>query len=244
MFPSTKWAPTQIQYFPPSRQTGLEEISEVWAQCFSKMFFLNISLACRRDIILCWYILQTECHDYDSWGLSSRSFLRTFTLGCRAWSLDSSVLQICWFSSAELQLPFKRQQQQRAERAHSQGRIKPVRARVDAVQIRVSSHAARSGRRHIPQAPCSVDCCLADCNHSESSLYLQHVSWERGRERMSVKQSSVTSEGTRTPRWQNTGPVNRGARLCGAKQELLYAQSWTSCISNVGSDFWAFCIVQ
>ncbi len=175
---SAKWAQTQIQYFLSSQQTGQEEMSEAWAQLFLEILLLNISLAFWRDIIHCTWS-KIECHDYDNRGLSSRSFLGTFTLGCWAWSLESSVLQICWFSSAGLQLPFKRQQQERAERTYSQGWIKGAWAGVDAVQIRASSHAVWSGRQWIPQVHCTVDCCLADSNHSELSLYLQHVRAER-----------------------------------------------------------------
>lgn len=124
-------------------------------------------------------------------GLSSTCFLGTFTLGCWAWNLDSSVLQICWFSSVGLQLSFKRQQREGAERTYSQGWIKWAWAGLDVVQIRASSHAVWSGRQRILQVHCTVGCCLADSNHSELSLCLQLV---RAELKGGQRESSVTSQ--------------------------------------------------
>lgn len=115
---NTKCSQTQIQYFPSSQQTEQEEISEVWDQLFLEILLFNIAFACWRDIIHHWNILysmwsRVECHGYGNRASVAGVSLGTFTLGCWAWSLESSVLQICWLSNVGLQLPFKRQQLER-----------------------------------------------------------------------------------------------------------------------------------
>lgn len=63
------------------------------------------------------------------------------------------------------------------------------------MQIQASSCAVWSGRQGIPQVHCVVDC-LAERNHSEPGLYLQHMRAElKGGQ---TEDKSVTSEAPQT----------------------------------------------
>lgn len=75
----------------------------------------DISFICE-----CWTGSRLECRDYANRASVAKVSMETFTLGCWTWSLESSMLRLCWLSCRGTQFSVKRQQRERASRNHSQ----------------------------------------------------------------------------------------------------------------------------